>query len=202
MHTPRAHVFSLFLGLLFIGVGAGPTLGGILIHVTGSVLSVFYLATATHLIYAALIIFVIPESLSKRRMLAARRTWHEQLEEERLSPKAHGFGARFRSVFRFLHPLAIFYPDRVRNSANPLKRGRRDWNLLLVALAYGFTISVISSSPYKFQYTSVVFGWSSEQVRVLSCKLTRHQLTRQADRLLAEYRRCHSRGVPDGRPAA
>ncbi|EKM55184.1 uncharacterized protein PHACADRAFT_255634 [Phanerochaete carnosa HHB-10118-sp] len=160
----RTHTFSLFLGLLFIGIGAGPTVGSVLIRLSGSVLSVFYLATIINLLYALLIIFAIPESLSNRRMIEARRVYREQLEEERLSPKAHGFGARLGGFFRFLRPLAVFYPTRVRDHINPLKRGKRDWNLLYIVLAYGFTISVMGAYPYKFQYTSVTFGWDSEQI--------------------------------------
>ncbi|EKM55220.1 uncharacterized protein PHACADRAFT_143280 [Phanerochaete carnosa HHB-10118-sp] len=159
----RTHAFSRFLGLLFIGVGAGPSFGSLLIRLSGSVLSVFYFAMAIHLVCAMFFVFVIPESLSIRRMFKARRIKREQLEKERYTPKARGLNAWPRSLFGFLHPLAIFYPTRMRDSANPLKRGKRDWNLFFIVLAYGFTISVTGAYPYKFQYTSATFGWGSEQ---------------------------------------
>jgi hypothetical protein len=123
-------------------MGFGPTLGGIIIHVTGSVLSVFYIATGIHLFYAALIILVIPESLSVRRMLQARKLRRERLEEEALVRPRNAFAA-WKSVFRFLHPLEVFYPVRVSSTTSPLKKSRKDWNLFLVAIAYGCTISVM-----------------------------------------------------------
>ena len=126
-------------------MGFGPTLGSVIIRLSGSVLSVFYLATGIHLFYAALIIFVIPESLSVRRMLQARKLRRERLEEEQLDSQRGVFVSALKSAFRFLHPLEVFYPVWVSNSANPLKKSRRDWNLLLVAVAFSFTISVMVS---------------------------------------------------------
>ena len=71
--SERSRTFSLSLGLLFIGMAFGPTLGSILIRESGSTLSVFYLATAVHLGYALMVWTVLPESLGKRAMQAARR---------------------------------------------------------------------------------------------------------------------------------
>ena len=123
---------------MFTGFGVGPTLGGIIMHVTGSVISVFYLATIIHLVYAALIIFVIPESLSKRRMLEARRVLREQREEAKLGPQPSALVGLFKGLFGFLKPLGVFKPV---NS----KKGGKDWNLLFVAMAYGSTLSVVVS---------------------------------------------------------
>lgn len=127
---------------MFTGFGLGPTLGGLIIHFTGSVLSVFYLATATHLFYAALVIFVIPESLSARRMAEARQRRQEQLAAAAAAPKPHRVAAWARSVFGFLSPLQIFHPVRVDAKTGALAK-KKDWNLFLVAMAFGCTISVM-----------------------------------------------------------
>lgn len=162
----RSHIFSLFLGLLFTGFGLGPTLGALIIHFTGSVLSVFYLAAGTHLLYAALVILFVPESLSKRRMSAARKVHHEQLAEARLGPRRHLAARWLQALFGFLRPLHVLAPVRVdkKLAAPGARHGGRDWNLLFVTMAYGCTCTTLGSYPYKFQYTSARFGWSSEQI--------------------------------------
>jgi len=38
----------------------------------------------------------------------------------------------------------------------------RNWNLLLIALGYGFTVSIMASYSFKFQYAAAMFGWTSE----------------------------------------
>ncbi|THG94666.1 hypothetical protein EW026_g6843 [Hermanssonia centrifuga] len=162
--TSRTRMFSLFVGLLFIGIGLGPTLGGIIVHLTGSVISVFYFVAVIHIFYSSIIWFLIPESLSTRRQMEARRKYKEQLEEVKRAPKGRGPFAYFRRSFGFLSPLALFYPAPVMTNGSPLKRPRRDWSLLLVATAYGTTLSVMGSYSYKFQYISSKYGWSSEQL--------------------------------------
>ncbi len=140
-------MFSLFVGLLFIGIGLGPTLGGIIVHLTGSVISVFYFVAVIHIFYSSIIWFLIPESLSTRRQMEARRKYKEQLEEVKRAPKGRGPFAYFRRSFGFLSPLALFYPAPVMTNGSPLKRPRRDWSLLLVATAYGTTLSVMVRFP-------------------------------------------------------
>jgi hypothetical protein len=85
-----------------------------------------------------------------------------------------------KRMFGFLSPLSIFIPQRIRD--NPLKRGR-DWDLTLLVVAYGFTVTIMvslrlnsktqlkqipkASYPFKFQYAAAVFGWTSEIVNNL-----------------------------------
>ncbi|KAI0699674.1 major facilitator superfamily domain-containing protein [Cytidiella melzeri] len=160
----RSRVFSLFLGLTFAGFGLGPTLGSILVRTTNSVLSVFYVAAAAHCFHASLVWFVVPESLSLRRQLEARKTKKES-DEAALADKRSGPVYWLSRAFGFLAPLALFYPVVVEGpGTNPLKRKKRDWNLLCIAMSYGSLILLMGSYAYKFQYTSFAFGWGSEQI--------------------------------------
>lgn len=139
----RSRIFSLFLGLTFAGFGLGPTIGGIVIHFTGSPLSVFYISTTLHALYAVLVWFVVPESLSKRRQLEARKLKRE--EEQAARGRRRSRILRWSTkLFGFLTPLALFYPAApVGDDVNPLKRPKRDWNLMLLAFAYGSTQLVL-----------------------------------------------------------
>lgn len=136
-------MFSLFLGLMFIGIGFGPTFGSIIVRATGTPISVFYVATAQHLVYAMLIALVVPESLSLRRMLEARRLHRESLDVARRTPKDHGLLASAKKLFNFLSPLALFFPKPTKADANPLKPSKHNWNLVLLAISYGCTISLM-----------------------------------------------------------
>lgn len=127
----------------------GPTLGSLLIRSTGKTISVFYLTALVHSIYAVLIFFGLPEPLSKRRREESKRKYEEELragaEERRSTSGFPAVVAKTKRLFKFLSPLSIFTPDFVNNSRNPLKWKEMDWNLSLIAVAYGFTISIMVS---------------------------------------------------------
>ncbi|KAJ3539408.1 hypothetical protein NMY22_g4751 [Coprinellus aureogranulatus] len=160
----RARYLSTSLGLMFTGMAFGPTIGSLLIRATETVISVFYLTTTVHLLYAVLIFLILPEPLSKQRMKESQRRYTEELREnaEEAREGAAAWKLKAKRLFRFLSPLSIFMPSFVDNGRNPLKRKERDWTLALIAVAYGFTISIISSTSFVFQYATATFGWSSE----------------------------------------
>ncbi|KAI0341888.1 MFS general substrate transporter [Trametopsis cervina] len=160
----RSRIFSLFLGLTYAGFGLGPTIGGIVVHFTGSPLSVFYISTTLHALYAVLVWFIVPESLSKRRQLEARKLKREE-EQAAQGRRRSSILQRSTKLLGILAPLALFYPTApAADDLDPLKRPKRDWNLLLLALAYGSTQLIIGSYTYKFQYTASAFGWTSEEI--------------------------------------
>ncbi|KAH8116885.1 MFS general substrate transporter [Phellopilus nigrolimitatus] len=170
----RSRVFSLSLGLLFVGMALGPSLGSLLIHVTQQTLSVFYFATAVHVIYALLLWFVVPESLALRAMSENRARKVRRAEEERQAEaeaiaagRNEGCGLRIvmklKKVFAFLSPLSIFAPKRVKTEGY-LGKKRRDWSLTFIAVSYGLSALVMASYQYVFQYAAATFGWSSEEL--------------------------------------
>ncbi|KAL0946702.1 hypothetical protein HGRIS_012889 [Hohenbuehelia grisea] len=164
--SSRSRFLSLSLGILFIGIALGPTLGSLIIRLTQQALFVFYLAAGLHAFYAFICWFVLPESLSEKDMIEFRENSRKkELAEsrERELEVANGAGLLTRTAsstkrcFKFLAPLGIFIPFRDSSSLTG-----RNWNLTLIALGYGFTISIMASYPFKFQYAAATFGWTSE----------------------------------------
>lgn len=145
-NNSRSPKFSLMLGLLFTGVALGPTLGGLLMRATGSVLSVFYAATLLHMLYAILIWVMVPESLTKDQMLASRTRHNQEIQKlkEAREGIAVGILVRIRRLFNFLSPLTLFVPKAVEGQ-NPSNWFKRDWSLLCTGLAYGFLVSLLVS---------------------------------------------------------
>ena len=167
---------------MFTGMGIGPTLGGLLIRFTGHFIIVFYISAVIHLVYALLVWFVIPESLSPTEMLRARQR-HKETDAEYRSANAHGgLLVLFKRVFAFLTPLNLFWPIDL-HGGNPAKGKRKDWSLFFLVVAFGFTASLMVTSScsssrwvthvhhyqglymYIIQYLSGVYGWDTEQVR-------------------------------------
>lgn len=134
---------------MFAGMAFGPTIGSLLIRATETIISVFYLTTSVHLIYAVLIFLVLPEPLSQSRMKDSQRRYSQELRENAETTQGGSIAWKLRAkqLFKFLTPLGIFMPTFVDSGRNPLKRQERDWSLALLAIAYGFTISIIVRRP-------------------------------------------------------
>jgi MFS family permease len=144
-------IFSLNLGLMYIGLAVGPTLGSLLISYTGRTISVFFAAGIVHLIYGSFVWAIVPESLSQSRMEEAKYN-HAQRSSEPLlihpSPRNRRALARARRLFMFMSPLSVLFPD-LRPHSDPLKKPKRDWNLALLAAAHGFTTALMVRSPIR-----------------------------------------------------
>lgn len=142
----RSRMFSLALGLIFVGFAVGPLIGGVTIRMTGSTLSVFYLAATLHSIYILLLVFVLPESLTKVRAHNARLR-HKAEKEMNMGAST---GSRIlKDVTRFLDAMAVLRP-RDTIDGNPLRRHKKDWSLFLVAICYATSTSVVVSVPCAF----------------------------------------------------
>ncbi|KAG6829195.1 hypothetical protein H0H92_005396 [Tricholoma furcatifolium] len=161
--SARSRALSLCLGLLFTGMAIGPTIGALLVHFTGKALSVFYASFCMHLIFAAVVCFILPESLLKSQMEKSRAKHEDDLRDRKNSEAiAAGALARLKRLFSFLTPLSVFLPTSI-DGGNPLKR-RRDWNMSILAVVYGLTLTIIGSYPTKLQYAAATFGWTSESM--------------------------------------
>ncbi|TDL24842.1 MFS general substrate transporter [Rickenella mellea] len=169
--SARSRIFSMSLGLMFTGFAIGPTFGGFLIHVTETVLSVFYFATFAHVLFAFVVWVVIPESLSRRSMQESRQRRVAELAEALDAERAEAEAGRstgicllmrFKRLFGFLSPLTVFAPKSLDKDNAPGKRRAKDWSLTFLVLSLGFNILIMSSYSYKFQYAAATFGWSSE----------------------------------------
>ncbi|KXN92843.1 hypothetical protein AN958_06822, partial [Leucoagaricus sp. SymC.cos] len=155
----RSRIFSLGLGLMFSGMAIGPTLGSLLIHSTGQLIAVFYAAAAMHILYALVVWFILPQSLTLSYRLRAREQYAQELRAD--VEQSGRFLFFVKRLFSFLRPLTVLTPT-LKEASSPLKREKKDWNLTLMALAYMTTISIMGSYTYTFQYAAATFGWTSE----------------------------------------
>ncbi|KAG9093335.1 hypothetical protein FRC06_011565 [Ceratobasidium sp. 370] len=148
----RSRFFSLFLGAVFVGMAAGPTLGALLIQYTNDLLSIFYVGAGLHALNTILCVFVLPESLTEKERAAARERYVSSQPALRVSV----FNRTWSMVATFAQPLVVFIPRR-------LSKGR-DWNLTLVGIAYGCAMLNMGSYAFKFQYAIVAFEWGTTEL--------------------------------------
>jgi MFS family permease len=130
---------------MFIGFAVGPTFGSFVIHATGSTISIFYVAACFHFVYALVMWFVLPESVSAARQRYSAAKYHSELNLAQQDREASTSKVlvHVTRLFAFLSPLSIFSPRIPVHGGNPLKSRKKNWNLTLLALGFGFTISVM-----------------------------------------------------------
>ncbi|GAA99360.1 uncharacterized protein L969DRAFT_93820 [Mixia osmundae IAM 14324] len=134
----RARIFSVFSGLLFGGIALGPIIGSVVVRASGNVLLPFYLTTAVHSLEVLGVLFILPESLTRKRQREARakrqqrRTEQDKQDREseerhhaeqaRLSP-LRAFVARSRrrigkgasTATAFTRALAVILPKKMED---------------------------------------------------------------------------------------
>ena len=137
---------------LFSGFALGPLLAGYFVELTGTLVSVFYVTLACHIIFILFIFFITPESLSMKRQLLAR----EKHDEEQMMLQHSGWYSRLMGgKTNPLAPLRILVPPG-REKA-PIRR-----NLVTLAIC-DFVIlgSAMASSSIVLLYSELVFGWTN-----------------------------------------
>ena len=167
--TPPAYrnvMFGYLYGCLFTGIAIGPIFAGYVVKLTGSLISVFYIALGGHLIFLSFLVFVVPESLSARRRQAAaekhrvskaedQRTWLQTLKSANL-----------------FAPLAILFPVG-KGSSRALRS-----NLLLLAAVDTTMFSVaMGSMTVVIYYSEKMFGWGTLESSIFvsvvnTCRVT------------------------------
>lgn len=108
--TPPAKrnvAFGYFHGCLFGGIALGPLVSGYIVRKTGSMLIVFYIALACHLVFIFCLLFIVPESLSKPRQMMARRKY--ELEQSTNENHKLSYYSKIRAI-NLLEPLKILWP--------------------------------------------------------------------------------------------
>ncbi|KAJ7753718.1 major facilitator superfamily domain-containing protein [Mycena metata] len=153
----RSRLFGVVLGFFLAGFGIGPMLGSFVIRITQNVLSVFFLAAALRVLQACLVLFVLPESLTKAQMQRALEI-HQEVSPRGDQPTALWW---LKRIFFFFEPLSIFFPSKIVNE-NSSKVGKRDWNLTFLALGYGLMYLAAASIIDQFFYALLTFGWDAE----------------------------------------
>lgn len=184
----RNVIFGYFHGVLFTGIAIGPYLFGFIIKQTGKVTIVFYAVLGCHLFFFLMLVFVIPESVSKKRQLLAREKYRAVVQKDgRLAAWYHVKPSKL-----FL-PLAILYP-KVENPNIPsakrrsITRGVRR-NLVLLAcidflmfgVAMGTMQILVIYAEYMYHwgnYESSIFVSLVNSTRVITLLVFLPLLTR------------------------
>ena len=156
----RNVAFGYFHGCLFTGIALGPIIAGYLVKATGHIVVVFYVLTAVHVFFATFVALFVPESLTKKRQLAARETYNK--EYERMAP-SNDWINQLRA-FNLLEPLKVLWPTGPGSSAT-LRR-----NIFFLAAIDTIVFGVaMGSMAIIVIYTNYMFGWGSfESGRFLS----------------------------------
>ncbi|KAI0101647.1 MFS general substrate transporter [Nemania sp. FL0031] len=176
---------GVFLGYLqaclFTGLALGPVIAGKFTLWTGSILSIFYVALGCHICVILFFWFVVPESLSKKRRLAAQEKYlaeQETLQTALPSSVERVFGSRLPSWIA---------GDRLRTwlvlllNANPLAplkmfvpSGRQNRQLRRNLLLMGFIDTVLiaaslGAGTVLILYAKFMFNWGTwESSRFIS----------------------------------
>jgi hypothetical protein len=150
----RSVAFGYVQSCLFVGISIGPLLTAYIVEATDNILSVFYLALFIHLCFFCYVLFVIPESLSRKRQVAAREKFKMQPRDDR------HILARIRSA-NLLEPLKILYPTG-EGSSHQLRM-----NLLLLsavsAILFG---SGMASMTVILLYSEYQFHWENKETNL------------------------------------
>ena len=138
-----------------MGVAFGPSIGGLVEHLSGNPYIILYIALGLHTINALAQWFIIPESLLPAQMDAARRARGK-------ARKGHWFSR----LFSFLSPLTVLAPLPRKGGVNPQKALEKDWSLTWLALSLAPESLVFGGSQFWFQYAAGKFNWTAEMVSV------------------------------------
>ncbi|KAJ5596966.1 hypothetical protein N7450_003424 [Penicillium hetheringtonii] len=154
----RSVAFGLFHGALFLGIAAGPTGAAFVIQKTGNTLIVFLIGLAFHITFVLSILLIVPESLSKKRQLAAR--------ERHRTKKANTTASKWFSLaslnpMNLITPLSILFlrvlfPTR-RGASPALRR-----NIILIAAIDTAVFGVaMGTMQVIIIYAEYIFNWGN-----------------------------------------
>lgn len=152
----RGVAFGYFSGALFGGIALGPLLAAFISKVTGSILSVFWIAFFCHLFVLLYHFFILPESLSHKRQIAARTRHELELSAAAATPTSRA--ARAANLFA---PLKILFPT------GPGTSPHLRTNLILLAsintLLFG---AALGTGAILVYYTNYRFDWGDFETQM------------------------------------
>ncbi|KIP10989.1 hypothetical protein PHLGIDRAFT_21891 [Phlebiopsis gigantea 11061_1 CR5-6] len=181
----RSQIFSRFSGVFYLGFSIGPMLGAYLIrhpilaapspagrpvlhNGAPTVTSVFYVAAVCSFVNLLLVLFVFPESLTKRKSKAVGKVVDrivvvpvpvvQAQGSIAIDPAVKGGLQRFLGP---LEPLALLAPKKL---PRPEGGYRRDWSLTV--LGFGLFMFLLATGIFqiKYLYAEHVYEWGAEQL--------------------------------------
>ena len=157
----RAMAFGYFHACLFGGIAVGPLIAALLVRKTGSIVTMFYFALAIHTFFIFYVVFVVPESLSKKRQLLAREKYAAELGDS-FSNRQVGWKVKLKRA-NILAPLKILYPT------GPGSSSAIRLNLILLSavdtIIFGVAMGSITVVVY---YMGHQFNWDTAEISVFT----------------------------------
>ena len=167
-HT-RNVIFGWYSGCLFGGIALGPLFGAYIVKATGSMLSIFYVALGAHFAFLLFLLLIVPESLSKKRQLEARKKQEAQSQIESIAEFIaptdwSGLKYLFQRLLKksnLVAPLDILWPTGP--GTNPAVRR----NLFFLAAVDTTMFGVaMGSMTIIIIYSEYMFGWGSFETNI------------------------------------
>ncbi|CAH1765985.1 5935_t:CDS:2 [Entrophospora sp. SA101] len=160
--TRRSVIFGWIQGTMFAGFMAGPTLGGLLVKATNSLLSVYYVTLAVYITLFLFYLFILPESLTKEKLALNVKRQQEQFAINWTGFKS--IDSVLRWVYVMFRPLLLFLPNGRRQQDNdndkvPIAAPKYSFTLLGIVYSL-LSSSIMAMSTVYVLYTSLVFNWS------------------------------------------
>ena len=165
----RAVAFGYFHACLFSGIALGPLFAAFLVKVTGTLITIFYVAMGVHIFFMLFIVLAVPESLSKKRQLLAREKHAADGDSMLWDGYTWIWALRKGNI---LAPLKILWPT------GPGSSGHLRANLILLSAVDTIIFGVaMSSMTVIVYYLGFKFGWDTSQTSefmsvVNSCRVT------------------------------
>lgn len=164
--SQRATWMGFLHACLFSGLAFGPLLAGYFVKWTGSLLSIFYVVIGCHIAFILFIWLVVPESLSKRKQMAAREKWQQEKDKAAQFHGTRTWIGALRAANPFA-PLKVLWPTGPGTSP-ALRR-----NLIALAIDDAIILgSSMSVGAVVILYCETTFGWgnleSSQYVSAMS----------------------------------
>lgn len=162
---PQRNVtFAYFHGCLFTGIALGPLIAGYIVKATGQILTSFYIALGSHFLFMSYILFVLPESLTKERQMAAREKYRLKEEGETDASWTNNPIYWAHSTLggaKLFAPLKILYPTG-EGSSRAVRR-----NLVFLAAVDATVFGVaMGSVTIVIIYSEIQFGWGNFETSI------------------------------------
>jgi MFS family permease len=152
----RAVSFGYFHACLFAGIALGPVIAAYMVKLTGSLISIFYFVLGCHSLFFLCVVFLVPESLTKKRQLAARESYA-------FEQRARAGSSSLLSIVKssnIFSTLKILYPTgegsfQVRT------------NLLLLSAVDGIVFGIaMSAASVVILYSEYQFEWTNYETNL------------------------------------
>ncbi|CAM1511371.1 Fc.00g088840.m01.CDS01 [Cosmosporella sp. VM-42] len=151
--SKRAVSMGYMHACLFSGLAFGPLLAGYFVKWTGSLLSIFYVVLGCHIFFILVVGFVIPESLSQNKQIAAREKWEKE-QEERLQT-----GGNWITTMQSANP---FEPLKILCPRGPGTSPALRQNLIVLALNDMIILgSSMAAGAVIILYSEYTFDWGN-----------------------------------------